>query len=590
MKRRDKLRSVRVPADYCWQVLERLRRNLSHLVPSELARQLSEVVRSRDVVGYQRLGECFGLLSMTGTEKFGGDICLASQLLLVSVIKKHPAMETKTARQRKDECLAAVKALDSTLPEDSEYWRTDPVFLRMKADLKVILGEVPSAEVIADSARHGPGSSTTLGYRDRSAYFKYADWPYPVAPRAAHLLTSVIRLDPRWVGVLEDDYRARYGIPKWRILNQETFYRNIVHPDHCWNRVTTVPKDGTKDRPIAIEPAGNIFLQLGIEGIIRQRLKAAGLNLDSQEVNRRWCLQSSKDDWGYTIDLSNASDTISRKFCEMMLPAGWFELLDRVRSPWGEFPDGTYWRYAKMSSMGNATTFVLETLLFWSLQRAVSFVYGHRSDRSIAFGDDLEGPGYLGVHMFIYLPICGFSVNRTKSFLKGPVRESCGVDAVLGHDIRPVFLKTQPTTECEVLNDRNRLNRWFAIHHGSDNPSEIDEFFSRYLSDFIDGPESDTEFDTYWHCSDFPFKGFRGYARSVTERPVKGFGFRKLMHNLRGGSEGGRFLVPKGEVGKVRLVSRAPLVGGYSSGGVLLDHPKQPFSAKAESGVLMDPS
>lgn len=575
--RRGAQRTVRVPADYCWLVLDRLLRSLSVLVPPALVSELTEIIRSRDVQRYSALGDRFGLQSMTEVKEFGGEFCLASQLLLVSVIKKHPTMETCSASERKRKCLESVKTLDISLPKESIYWRADRVFQRLKIELQNILGEVPTTEVIAESARHGPGSSTTLGYKDRSAYFKYADWPYPVAPRAADLLIAVIKLDQRWVGVLEDDYRRRYQIPPWRLLNQEVFWRNIVHDEHCWNRVTTVPKDGSKDRPIAIEPAGNIFLQLGIEGVIRARLLAAGLNLNTQELNRQWCLRSSKDDRGYTIDLSNASDTISRNFCENVLPAGWFELLDRVRSPWGEFPDGTYWRYAKMSSMGNATTFVLESLLFWGLQRAVSFEFGHRHDRSIAFGDDLEGPSYLSNHMLVYLPICGFTVNRSKSFLKGPVRESCGVDAVLGHDIRPVFLKTQPTTECDVLNDRNRLNRWFGQHHGTGNPMELDVFFSKYLGDLWDGPESDTEFDTYWHSSDFPFVGFRSYTRSVSERPAKGFGFRKLMHNLRGGSEGNRFLVPKGEVGKIRLINRSPLVGGYSVGGVLMDHPKQPF-------------
>ncbi len=569
----------RVPADYHWQVLRLLVDALKTLVPPELATGLEGSIRSRDPNRYYALGESFGLPSIAKAldsfELSGFDP--ATQYLLVSVMRKHPKMETVSKTDRRSRCIEAVKSLDAELLTESPYWTHDEVFRYMKADLQLILGPVPTVEVIADSARHGPGSSTTLGFNDRSKYFKYQDWPYPVCPRAETMLTSVIKLDQRWVGVLEDSYRRRYGIPPWRILNQDSFWKNVVHAEHCWNRVTTVPKDGTKDRPIAIEPAGNIFLQLGVEGVIRARLRAHGLNLDTQERNRELCLKFSRENSGYTIDLSNASDTISRKFCETMLPAGWFELLDSIRSPYGEFPDRTYWRYAKMSSMGNATTFVLESLLFWSLQRAVSRVYGHRSDRNVAFGDDLLGEGYLGKHMFIYLPLCGFAVNRNKSFLEGPVRESCGVDSYKGRDIRPVFLKTVPVTDRDLLSDRNRLNRWFAIHHGTRLPESLDNFFMKYLNLWEPGPESDTEFDTYWHVDCFPFVEFRSYAESATERSVKEFGFRKLMHDLRGASEGGRFLISKERVGKVRLVVRSPQVGGYSSGGVQYNHPKQPF-------------
>lgn len=567
---------VRVPADYHWQVLGLLRDALSSTVSPEFNQRLAKAIRLRDVPGYYSLGDDYGLQSINRDPGDGCVITHACQYLLSSVVRKYPDMELVSAKDRRNACIEGVKTLDAAIPTSSCYWFNDPVFDTMRLVIQEILGPTPSVEVIAESARHGPGSATTIGFEDRSRYFKYQAWPYPVAPRAKDLLIAVIQLDQRWIGVLEDDYRLRYGIPPWRLLNKETFWNNIVHAEHCWNRVTTVPKDGTKDRPIAIEPAGNIFLQLGIEGVIRSRLRAAGLNLDSQLRNRSWCLEFSKEDSGYTIDLSNASDTISRKFCEAMLPSGWFDLLDSVRSPYGEFPDGTYWIYSKMSSMGNATTFVLETLLFWALQIAVSRHFGHKKDRSVAFGDDLLGEGYLARHMFVYLPICGFSVNRKKSFVSGPVRESCGVDSYRGYDIRPVFLKDRPETELDILRDRNRLNRWFGIHFGTSNPIALDCFFAKYLGEWIEGPESDTEFDTYWHISGFPFTGFRSYTIASTERPVRGFGFRKLMHDLRGASEGGRFRISKEKVGKIRVVERSPQVGGYSLHGSACDQPKQP--------------
>jgi hypothetical protein len=394
------------------------------------------------------------------------------------------------------------------------------------------------------------------------------------------MLIQVIQLDSRWLGALESSYRRRYRIQPWRILNWDTFWKGVIHDEFNWNKVTTVPKDGTKDRPIAIEPAGNIYLQLGIEGVIRSRLKLWSCNLDSQDKNRRWALQFSKENSGATIDLSNASDTISRAFCQAILPPDWFELLDSVRSPSGVFPDGTGWRYAKMSSMGNGTTFALESLLFFAMSKAISSVFGHRKDRISVFGDDLEIEDYLLIHHYAYLREAGFIPNVAKSFGKGNVRESCGVDAFIGTDIRPVFLKRFPIDDMDLYNDRNRLNRWFAIHLGSAAPDSLDQYFLKYLSrEFLIGPESDTEFDGYWHSSGFPTVEFQSWRRRTVEIPARDFDFRKLMHDLRGSSEGGKFLVQESREGGMSLVRRFPVYSsGYTTDGVLLDQPKLSYT------------
>lgn len=573
---------TRYPADYCWQVLSLLFDSLRDQVDVELGKSFERAIRARSIEAYYELDTLCGLQCMTAWSRpYRSDPAVAR--LLSSVIRKHERMELNSKRERRQVCLESVKTLDQSLPLSRKSWSTDIVYLRMKVILEEILGAVPDCEVIADSARHGPGSSLTHSFECRSAYFKFAEWPYAVSPRARSLLIEVIKLDPRWTGALEQAYRVRYNIPAWKLLNQECFWRNVVNDEYNWNRVTTVPKDGTKDRPIAIEPAGNIYLQLGIEGVIRQRLKARGVNLDSQEKNRRWCLKFSKENNGATLDLSNASDTVGREFCRTVLPPGWFALLDSVRSPNGEFPDGSGWHYAKMSSMGNATTFVLESLLFYALSCAISQTYGAATDRIAVFGDDLLIEGYLALHHNIYLTESGFIPNLAKSFVTGNVRESCGVDAFNGIDIRPVFLKRQPRNDMDVYNDRNRLNRWFACHFGTENPRKVDDFFLKYIRrGLLLGPESNTEFDGYWHDSRFPRIEFQSLRRRVVELPGRELFFRKLMHDLRSSSEGGKFLIQEVSEGAISVVQRTPTYSdGYSVGGLLLDHPKQPYGAKA---------
>jgi hypothetical protein len=48
------------------------------------------------------------------------------------------------------------------------------------------------------------------------------------------------------------------------------------------SKVRVVPKNAKTDRTICIEPDLNIFVQLGIGAVIRERLKAYGLDLNTQ--------------------------------------------------------------------------------------------------------------------------------------------------------------------------------------------------------------------------------------------------------------------------------------------------------------------
>lgn len=576
---------LRIPGDYPWRLLSLVVGALKDRLSSAFLLETTAAIRGRDVSQYWKMDESYGLQCMHRWQRpFLGDP--QAVRLIVSLIRKHPSLALVSPKQRKLDCLLQVKELDLSLPMlPKPSWGSDGVYQATRRILEEILGPTPMLDDIANSARHGPGSSLTHCFERRSAYYKFADLPLAVCPTARDMLIQVISLDERWVASIEGAFRRAFRIEPWRLISRSAMWNWAIHPEYNYNKITTVPKDGAKDRPIAIEPAGNIYLQLGIEGLIRSRLKRFGVNLDSQDKNRKWCGIFSKENDGATIDLSNASDTVSVSFCSFMLPKGWFDLLSSVRSPYGVFPDGTAWRYAKMSSMGNGTTFVLESLLFYALSKAISEKFGTPSDRIAVFGDDLLIEDYLLWHHMEYLRYSGFTPNLTKSFGKGNVRESCGIDSFQGVDIRPVFIKHQPSDDMMLYNDRNRLNRWFGIHYGCSNPRTVDDFFMKYISrDLLLGPESDTEFDGYWHCPGFRAgMEFSSWRRRTVELPARDFDFRKLMHDLRGPSEGGKFLVSEVREGGMTLVRRVVTqVGdspamGYHDGHVLLDQTKPEY-------------
>lgn len=224
------------------------------------------------------------------------------------------------------------------------------------------------------------------------------------------------------------------------------------------NRFTTVPKDCTKDRGIAVEPSVNVFYQLGYGRTIRARLKNVGINLtDGQAIHKRLACEASISGKFATLDLSNASDTICRNLVRLLLPHKWFRVLDDLRSKRTLFRNKWH-LLEKFSSMGNGFTFELETLIFLGLILAL------RDDLApgknvFVYGDDIIVPTEVSKDVIAVLSFFGMSVNKTKSFVDGPFRESCGGDYFEGVDVRPHFLEESPDEPQQLISLANGLRR-----------------------------------------------------------------------------------------------------------------------------------
>lgn len=223
------------------------------------------------------------------------------------------------------------------------------------------------------------------------------------------------------------------------------------------NRLAHVPKDVRKSRLIAVEPSLNVFLQKGVGEYLSRLLKRAGwCDLRDGQAFHREAVRSRF--WG-TIDLSNASDTISTSLVRAVLPPDWFELLDTLRSHW-YYTNGEWSQYSTFSSQGNAFTFALESLLFKAVCRLTS-------DRSSVYGDDILVPKERAAATAVVLESLGFQVNTEKSFWgqhsdeRRHFRESCGEDSLYGISVRSVFYKDPARFPRDVAVLANRLyERW----------------------------------------------------------------------------------------------------------------------------------
>lgn len=237
------------------------------------------------------------------------------------------------------------------------------------------------------------------------------------------------------------------------------------------NKFATVPKDSRRLRTIAIEPSINVFYQLGYGRAIRHRLGRQGIFLDvAQDIHRRKACEASTQGHLATLDLSNASDTVSRALVELLLPERWFSVLDDLRSKKTIIDNRTV-VLEKFSSMGNGFTFELETLIFLGIASAIC-EDSKVGDDVLAFGDDIIIPTRYSKAVVSALKFFGMSVNEEKSFVDGPFRESCGGDFFLGVDVRPYYLKKEPTEPQHFIafanglrrSTKSRLARTFVVH------------------------------------------------------------------------------------------------------------------------------
>jgi hypothetical protein len=226
------------------------------------------------------------------------------------------------------------------------------------------------------------------------------------------------------------------------------------------NDVVTVPKNYKTDRTIAIEPDMNIHVQLGIGAVIRSKLRGIGVNLDDQTRNQRMAHVGSFAGTLATIDLSMASDTISRSVVELLVRPDWLEALGQCRSPFGVLPSGEKIFYQKYSSMGNGYTFELESRVFAALAFGDAPRPGEEGARVCGGGDDIIVPSTMASSFCGLLEYLGFTPNEKKSYWTGKFRESCGKHYYSGYDVTPFYVKQAPKKLIDLFKIHNQLWRF----------------------------------------------------------------------------------------------------------------------------------
>jgi hypothetical protein len=334
--------------------------------------------------------------------------------------------------------------------EDFNPLSNGSLLLAMSRKIRSILGEF-DAEELFDRASWGPGVSTLVKGELTFGANKF------------QLETGITRdLYP----LVKDLFPLTY--PSWwnHLQSIEDFPQFQVG-----NQVVTVPKDSKADRVIAIEPGINLWFQLGLGKMLRDRLARTGVNLRSQKRNQNLAKLASCTGKLVTVDFSSASDSISSSLVQALFSneesLTWFKVMDLIRSKYGTYDKSTF-KWAKFSSMGNGFTFELESLIFYTAAFVTCKGYGADVRSISVYGDDVVIPIEAYEPFRQLCEFLGFTVNIQKSYSSGCFRESCGSHYYNGVDCKPIFLKEKIATPQHVFNVANILRIRSHSYYGCD--------------------------------------------------------------------------------------------------------------------------
>jgi len=287
---------------------------------------------------------------------------------------------------------------------------------------------------------------------------------------------------PGAVTTSKDKWLRRYSTIESR-FPQSDYFALYFNRDHCAQledsieldiieaKLIAVPKDSRGPRLICVHPAEAIWIQQGV----RHRLERAisrvrssygpwprgHIHFEDQAVNGSIALASSRSRRYATIDMKEASDRISDILVQILFGRnypdfGCCRAQKFVIPSFGSAKNlkGNIHSYAPM---GNATTFPVQSLVFWAICVASLQRHGfHQPGAVFVFGDDLCVPSECTEFIINDLESFGLLVNKEKSFWRGAFRESCGVDAFNGVNVTPIRWKT--TTDAEHLQGLQSLS------------------------------------------------------------------------------------------------------------------------------------
>lgn len=335
----------------------------------------------------------------------------------------------------------------------------------------------------------GEGFESSSGQTD--LFYKLSQAKYwTVSPDLVQYVVEIIWRHRALRNVVRHRFRDTYGeagvaalrklgrvalttmnVQQWRRKAYEFMFRACVTYNRT-SRVTTVPKNNSRDRVITCESLWNMVAQLSFAHSLRVTLRSKlGINLETLQDLHRSLIRSGKA----TIDLSKASDRNFMCVLRALWPQHLVKWLDKMRTGIFEM-DGEFYPLRMFAPMGCGCTFEVMTITLLAHTRVLD-------PGSTVFGDDIIIDSSKAGQLVDRLESMGWKINESKSFTEGPFRESCGgfcdlrnQRMLLSYD----FVRPTNLAECYIL-----WNKIYQLGHALHKGCQVRKLFARFYARII---------------------------------------------------------------------------------------------------------
>jgi hypothetical protein len=313
---------------------------------------------------------------------------------------------------------------------------------------KLVLNDLSSKDVSQANYKHGPGA-VEEGYSSNQKWLELTN-----SVKNSEFDLERFGYDAYGTILSDLSERSIVSLSGEQVSFLAGAYRRTA-------RLITVAKNSSSRRTITVEPMLNQFIQQGLnttlrDSISRCRILRNSLALTDQSKNQQLALEGSRYDNWATIDLKSASDLLSVKLVESVFRHHG-QFLDHMmdcRSTSVSCSQEKTTALGKFAGMGNALTFPVQSVCFAvTCIAAILHSQGYKPDywktrrasRLVrVYGDDIIVDKRYAQQCVAWLTNAGLTVNVKKSFLSGNFKESCGVEAFMGVDITPIYVRHRP--------------------------------------------------------------------------------------------------------------------------------------------------
>lgn len=396
--------------------------------------------------------------------------------------------------------------LDATLPKPSKFWERvgptpqdcketfagfakDPRYLSrgqciMQTPIKGVSTRYRASHLLGMLDDVSGILSSTLGFYDPDEWnFKHG--PGVVSDRQKFTNKYYWK---NWSFRLEAVFPlARYGFHSYSAW-ADCAPRHYVSSVEPTSVLMDVPKTFLKPRLIAAEPSEMMWCQQNVKHYLYSRVEASWISdfirFTDQSLNQDLCTLGSREGNLVTVDLSAASDCVTCQAVGNMFRAN-SSLLLALQATRTQYVDQGIckdlplkYKLRKFSTMGNATTFPVESLIFLAITLTAALACrGKRvtvrnlrdlQGQVAVFGDDIIAPSDSREVLYELLEVLDFKVNTDKSHWTGRFRESCGVDSFGGVTVTPAYWKApysgEPDSYATAVTVSNNFYSKFLVN------------------------------------------------------------------------------------------------------------------------------